>query len=326
MSISADELPRNGYDTQGFINAMSERGLANNTVDIIMSNLPKIQRQFGAKPPAMLNGYAAMQKTPNAAPPPQPQVSAPPHPPQNTPPKEGATPELPRNLHTPSAKMMPGANTEPGKMLSKSDIDAFNKAVGEMNVVRNMPHATPYRNPWTTDKSSYPTPCPSKPTFFKDGTGNEYKIVGDKLYVLGWQDTELKVRMVNVSSGKEVPTSGRKFQIYGWHLVNRVEESKSQNVDDISAIEAETRVGLDVQKDFVEKSTIPTPQSKHVDVVVNSPAATTAAVQKNGDAMEMAVSQTVVSETAVAQKTENVPQNDPKNVERKEKLKKKRLV
>ena len=84
-----------------------------------------------------------------------------------------------------------------------------------------------------------PTGVSVEPQFFEDVAGNKYKMVGDKLYVMGWQDAEVKVRMVSEKTGKEVPTVGKKFQIYGWHLVNKVKKSESvEKLKEITGAEA----------------------------------------------------------------------------------------
>lgn len=252
MARSADELPREGFDTQQFIENLSEKVGANNTVDVIMRNLPRIARQVGAKPPAFHPSHSELNMV-------KPRFS------QNrpiqqenpsekkSPPKMGDTPEIPKNLHTPMAKMMPGANTKPGQPISEQDAEAFNKAV-EMNNARRAAMQRAQSNPWETIPSPFGMNAPNlrgsvniaqseeKTSFFKDGLGNEFKIVGNKLYVLGWQDANVKVRLINETTGKEVPTNGRKFQIYGWHLVQRINESESTVSDDVSKIESELKI------------------------------------------------------------------------------------
>lgn len=252
MARSADELPREGFDTQQFIENLSERVGANNTVDVIMRNLPRIARQVGAKPPAFHPSHSELnmvkQRFPQNHSIQQENPSE-----KQSPPKMGDTPEIPRNLHTPMAKMMPGANTEPGQPISEKDAEAFNKAV-EMNNARRAAMQRVQTNPWETIPSPFGMNAPNlrggvnivqsdeKTSFFKDGLGNEFKIVGNKLYVLGWQDAKVKVRLINETTGKEVPTNGRKFQIYGWHLVQRVNEDESTVSDDVSKIESEIKV------------------------------------------------------------------------------------
>ena len=80
-----------------------------------------------------------------------------------------------------------------------------------------------------------------EPLYFKDGAGNQYKSDNGTLYVLGWQDTDLQVRLVSEKSRKIIPTNGKKFQIYGWHTINKMNASdvdtKISNVPCVSNIE-----------------------------------------------------------------------------------------
>lgn len=265
MARSADELPREGLDTQQFIENISERVGANNTIDVIMRNLPRIARQVGARPPAYHPSHAElnmvkprMVESPNVVPQP-PQDTQP----SNIPPKIEDMPDTPRGLHTPKARMMPGADTEPGKPISEKDAVAFNKAVTEMNVRQGVPVQQIARNSWDdipsqfgnrrANFSSSQNVILQKPVFFKDGLGNEYKTVGDKLYVLGWQDSNVKIRLISEATGKEVPTNGKKFQIYGWHLVQKMDEKESTDADDITQIENEIKTDESVKKAILPK-------------------------------------------------------------------------
>lgn len=265
MARSADELPREGFDTQQFIENMTERVGANNTLDVIMKNLPRIARQVGAKPPAFHPTHAELNvikpriaKAQNIVPQPQQDSQ-----PSIIIPKIEDMPDTPRGLHTPKARMMPGADTEPGKPISEKDAVAFNKAVTEMNA-RHGVSVQHIANTWEDIPSQFGNPrmnCPSnqnvivqKPVFFKDGLGNEYKTVGDKLYVLGWQDANVKIRLISEATVKEVPTNGRKFQIYGWHLVQKIDEKESTCADDVTRIENEIKTDEPVKKEILPKT------------------------------------------------------------------------
>jgi hypothetical protein len=156
--------------------------------------------------------------------------------------------------------MMPGADTEPGKPVSTNDMEAFNKMLMERRM-HQVQHPLPsacgaplpqYGNPSVVP--SYSNAIQPKPVFFKDGLGNEYKTVGDRLYVLGWQDANIKIRLINEANGKEVATNGKKFQIYGWHLVQKMDESEATVSDDVSKIENEIGNDEDVNKDDLPKT------------------------------------------------------------------------
>ena len=265
MAIDADNLPREGFNTQHFIDTMTERVGSNNIIDVIINNPMRIARQVGARPPAYHPSHAElnmvkprMVESPNV-------VSQPPQDtqPSNVPPKIEDMPDTPRGLHTPKAHMMPGADTEPGKPISEKDAAAFNKAVTEMNVRQGIPVQQIARNSWDdipsqfgnrkTNFSSSQNAILQKPVFFKDGLGNEYKTVGDKLYVLGWQDANVKIRLINEATGKEVPTNGKKFQIYGWHLVQKMDEKESTDADDVTRIENEIKTDESVKKVILPK-------------------------------------------------------------------------
>ena len=265
MAIDADNLPREGFNTQHFIDNMTERVGSNNIIDVIMSNPLRIARQVGARPPDFHPSHSELNMF-------KPKIVGNPNVPQqpmqeavesNVPPKIEDMPDTPKGLHTPKAKMMPGSETEPGKPISDKDAAAFNKIVNEMNMKRGFSMQQTAGNSWNGIPSPFGNPrtgyspqqseVASKPVFFKDGLGNEYKTVGDKLYVLGWQDANVKVRLINETTGKEVPTSGRKFQIYGWHLVQKMNESESTEADDITVIENEIKTEEPVKKDIQPK-------------------------------------------------------------------------
>jgi hypothetical protein len=111
---------------------------------------------------------------------------------------------------------------------------------------------SPFGNP-RTGHSPQQSEVASKPVFFKDGLGNEYKTVGDKLYVLGWQDANVKIRLISEATGKEVPTNGKKFQIYGWHLVQKMDEKESTDADDVTRIENEIKIDESAKKVILPK-------------------------------------------------------------------------
>jgi hypothetical protein len=86
-----------------------------------------------------------------------------------------------------------------------------------------------------------------KPKFFKDAAGNEYRMKNGKLYIKGWSDTNLKFRLLNATTGKELSLDNKKIQIYGWHVVETVTEDseikneENSNVDEIETVEEETK-------------------------------------------------------------------------------------
>ena len=247
MALNADDLPREGMAGQQLIDSLTERVGANNTLDVIMKNLPSIARRMGARRPDYHPSHQELNMSSMA------RNQQPP-----TPPKPEDMPDTPKGLHTPPAKMMPGANTEPGKMISKEDMESFNKKVSEVNVPRINPNDELMRNPYVHFEQPIPRrpsyvqqipQQPQKPTYFKDGVGNEYKIVGGSLYVLGWQDASVKVRMVTCETGKEVPSKGRKFQIYGWHLVQKIEDVENcSNEVDVTKFEKEVKFDREVDQ------------------------------------------------------------------------------
>lgn len=265
MARDADELPREGVNTQGLIDAMTERHGAR-SLDVMLANLPKLAMRIGAKPPAYIPNFNQQSPMPPVNFPPSdvpPKMATPP----SAPPKSNELPDIPRNLHVPQAKMMPGANTEPGKPISNDDMMAFNKVVSESAAQRRMPPPINYPPQYPQQQPNTASCSVAKPSFFKDGLGNEYKTIGDKLYVLGWQDANVKVRLINENSGKEIPTTGRKFQIYGWHLVRRMDENdskdhediiKSSAIDDISKFESEASVESEIRQ-FTESIKKPLP-------------------------------------------------------------------
>ena len=100
MALDADELPREGMAGQQLIDTLTERVGANNTLDVIMKNLPSIARRVGARRP----DYHPNNHELNMINKHQPQTPPPPRPED--------MPDTPKGLHTPPARMMPGANTE----------------------------------------------------------------------------------------------------------------------------------------------------------------------------------------------------------------------
>lgn len=250
MIIDANDIPSEGMASQQLIRSIIERYGKEASLDVIMRNMPQIARQLGAKRPAVLRNHPAAQRMP----PPsaqQPAVV------QNLPPTEQEQPidmpDTPNKLHTPPAKMITGAEAVPKIPMTEEELADFNKKAIEMprppvcptvppSMQQNDPYEAfmyPHRHPQTPP---HPMQNPSsqiaKPSYFKDGLGNEYKIIGNDLYVLGWQDAKVKVRMVNAETGKEIPSKGRKFQIYGWHLVEKMANATvPTTADDISSFE-----------------------------------------------------------------------------------------
>ena len=222
MIYEANDFPTVGANSQQFISALSDRVGSKNMIDAIIGNMPQIARRLGAKSPAPLPNIGQPRKALAEA------MSAQPNP-QRSAPMAG--------LHTPPAKMMPGADTKPGEPLSDEDAEALNRIMAERRS-RDLIAAT-YAQPLHSPPPQSQQPIVRKvqpPSYFKDGLGNEYKIVDGLLYVLGWQDARVKVRMVNEETGKCVPSKGRKFQIYGWHLVERT--SSCSEGDDVDAFES----------------------------------------------------------------------------------------
>lgn len=56
---------------------------------------------------------------------------------------------------------------------------------------------------------------PQKIKYFEKA-GVVYKMVGDELYVIGWKDLKQKYRIINTKNGRELPSDGKKIQVYGW--------------------------------------------------------------------------------------------------------------
>ena len=72
--------------------------------------------------------------------------------------------------------------------------------------------------------------------FFKDASGNEYKVDGGILYAKTWKTLNAKVRIIKTANGKEVPMDGKAVQVFGWV---RVEDSIKSDSDDVDVSEIE---------------------------------------------------------------------------------------
>lgn len=236
MIIDASELPSEGMSSQQLINNIMDRCGSQATLDVIMRNMPQIARQMGAKRPAVLRNPPPQMVPPQAPPP----TAQPPQ--QNV----QEMPDAPKSLHTPPAKMVAGAEAVPKIPMTEADLLEFNKKAMEMPrppMPQTPPPADPYEAFMRPQRIPIPPQMPQQqkpvvPSYFKDGLGNEYKILGNDLYVLGWQDAKVKVRMVNIETGKEIPSKGRKFQIYGWHLVEKmVPSTKPTEAEDVSKLQ-----------------------------------------------------------------------------------------
>lgn len=94
---------------------------------------------------------------------------------------------------------------------------------------------------------SPPPKTDSKPTFFKDSVGNEYRMKNGRLYIKGWSDTNLKFRLLNATTGKELSLDNKKIQVYGWHVVeavtneSEIEKEENSKVDEIENVEEEAK-------------------------------------------------------------------------------------
>ncbi len=92
-----------------------------------------------------------------------------------------------------------------------------------------------------------PSEADSKPTFFKDSVGNEYRMKNGRLYIKGWSDTNLKFRLLNATTGKELSLDNKKIQVYGWHVVeavtneSEIEKEENSKVDEIERVEEEAK-------------------------------------------------------------------------------------
>lgn len=115
------------------------------------------------------------------------------------------------------------------KVPDNTNMFSFNK-MSNTNSYQSLPTENTVLN--NIDMHRFETPAPAErvlntePLYFKDGAGTQYKSDNGVLYVLGWQDTTLQVRIVSEKTGKVIPSEGKKFQIYGWHAINRMNDNE----------------------------------------------------------------------------------------------------
>ena len=72
----------------------------------------------------------------------------------------------------------------------------------------------------------------SEDKFFKDASGNEYKVSNGVLYKKSWKPLTVKCRLIKSATGKEISMEGKEVQIYGWIEVQSFQDEKTDEIID----------------------------------------------------------------------------------------------